>query len=187
MDAKQKAKVALPDLPAFSIPLSSLIPDEVDGLIVAEKSFSASHLVSAASRMQPTAIGVGQAAGALAVKSIERRLSPRSVAVGNVQDRLLASGALILPFSDLPVDHPAFASLQKAAVRERIYGTKLETASGNETHIAPDERISDEEIGGLFGPGRRPKIDRRLGRARGRGRLTRGEAAILWDEGRYDE
>ncbi|MFP4643994.1 MAG: FAD-dependent oxidoreductase [Spirochaetales bacterium] len=187
MDAKRKARATLPDLPAFSIPLSSLIPDEIDGLIVAEKSFSASHLVSAATRVQPTAIGVGQAAGALAAQSIERRLNPRSVAVGNVQDRLLASGALILPFSDLPGDHPAFAALQKAAVRERIYGRSIETPWVNETRIAPDDRISDEEIGRLFGPGRRPRIGGRLGRARGRNRLTRGEAAVLWDEGSYDE
>ncbi|MFW5995379.1 MAG: FAD-dependent oxidoreductase [Spirochaetia bacterium] len=187
MDARRKAQVTLPDLPAFSIPLSSLIPDEVDGLIVAEKSFSASHLVSAASRVQPTAIGVGQAAGALAVHALDRRLNPRAVAVANVQDRLLASGALILPFSDLPADHPAFSSLQKAAVRERMYGTKLDTAWVNETRIYPDERIGDDEIGRLFGPGRRPKIGRRLGLARGRTRLTRGDAAILWDEGSYDE
>ena len=187
MDAKRKARATLPELPAFSIPLSSLIPDEIDGLIVAEKSFSASHLVSAASRVQPTAIGVGQAAGALAVQSLERRLNPRSVAVGNVQDRLLTSGALILPFSDLPGDHPAFAALQKAAVRERIYGRNVETPWVNETRIAPDERISDEEIGRLFGPGRRPRIGGKLGRARGRTRLTRGEAAVLWVEGSYDE
>ena len=187
MDARRKALATLPDLPAFSIPLSSLIPDEIDGLIVAEKSYSASHLVSAAARVQPTAMGVGQAAGALAVQSLERRLNPRSVAVGNVQDRLLASGALILPFSDLPADHPAFAALQRAVVRERMYGVKLETAWVNETRIYPDERISDEEIGRLFGPGRRPRIGRRLGRSRVRPRLTRGEAAILWDEGSYDE
>ena len=187
MDAKRKARAALPDLPAFSIPVSSLIPDEIDGLIVAEKSFAASHLVSAASRVQPTAMGVGQAAGALAVQSLDRRLNPRSVAVANVQDRLLASGALILPFSDLPAGHPAFAALQRAVVRERMYGTRLETSWVNDTRILPDERISDEEIGRLFGPGRRPKIGRRLGRSRARARLTRGEAAILWDEGSYDE
>ncbi len=187
MDAKRKSRVTLPDLPAFSIPLASLIPDEIDGLIVAEKSFSASHLVSAAARVQPTALGLGKAAGALAVQSLDRRLNPRSVAVGNVQDRLLASGTLVLPFSDLPADHPAFAALQRAVVRERMYGTKVDTSWVNETRIFPDERISDEELGRLFGPGRRPRIGRRLGRSRGRNRLTRGEAAILWDEGSYDE
>ena len=65
----------LPDLsfypvPSFGLPLGTLIPEEVDGLIVAEKSISVTNLVNGATRLQPVVLQIGQAAGALAALAV---------------------------------------------------------------------------------------------------------------------
>ena len=46
--------------------MGTMIPKEVDDLIVAEKSISVSNLMNGATRLQPVVMQLGQAAGALA-------------------------------------------------------------------------------------------------------------------------
>jgi hypothetical protein len=73
----------------FQIPLSALIPASVDGLIAAEKNISQSRLGNAASRLQPSTMLVGQAAGALAALSVANNTTPRNIPAGMVQSTLL--------------------------------------------------------------------------------------------------
>lgn len=72
----------------FQIPLSALIPQSLDGLVAAEKNFSQSRLVNAASRLQPSTMVIGQAAGALAALAVRNGVVPRNVPVGQVQSAL---------------------------------------------------------------------------------------------------
>jgi hypothetical protein len=76
----------------FQIPMSALIPQSVDGLIAAEKNFSQSRLVSAASRLQPSTMLIGQGAGALAAFAVRDGVTPRNVPPGQVQSALLDAG-----------------------------------------------------------------------------------------------
>ena len=67
----------LPDLsfypvPSFRTAAGPLIPEEVEGLIVAEESISVTNLVNGATRLQPVVLQVGQAAGALAALSVTK-------------------------------------------------------------------------------------------------------------------
>ena len=67
----------LPDLsfypvPSFGLPLGTLIPEEVEGLIVAEKSISVTNLVNGATRLQPVVLQAGQAAGVLAALAVSK-------------------------------------------------------------------------------------------------------------------
>ena len=106
-------------------PLRSLIPEEMDGLLGAQKNVGYSSIVSAAIRLHDQCIAIGQAAGAAAAVSIRHEMQPRSIPAdrklleevrhalcGEVTD---AIPVLIWPFRDLSPDHPAFVSINRLA------------------------------------------------------------------------
>jgi hypothetical protein len=76
----------------FEIPLGTLIPEKVDGLLVAEKNLSQSRLANGATRLQPSTMTTGEAAGDLAAIAAREGVPPRKVPVAAVQVALLQSG-----------------------------------------------------------------------------------------------
>ena len=64
-------QIDFPSIPSYSVPFGSIIPEKINGLIVAEKSISVSNVANGTTRLQPVVLQIGQAAGAAAVLSIE--------------------------------------------------------------------------------------------------------------------
>ena len=69
----------LPDLhfypiPSYGLPLGALVPKDVKGLIVAEKSISVSNLINGTTRLQRVVMQIGQAAGALGARAVQHKL-----------------------------------------------------------------------------------------------------------------
>ena len=98
----------LPDLhfypiPSYNVPLGVVLPKNVDGLIVAEKSVSVSNLVNGTTRLQPVVMQLGQAAGALAALAVIEGKDVKQVGVRQVQEALLASDCYKMPYLDLPL------------------------------------------------------------------------------------
>jgi hypothetical protein len=88
----------------FQIPMESLIPEKVDGLLAAEKNISQSRMANSATRLQPITMLTGQAAGALAAIAASRNVQPRRVDPASVQRALLDfnTGLAKQELSDLP-------------------------------------------------------------------------------------
>ncbi len=78
----------------FEVPLGTLVPQTMDGLVAAEKNISASRLANGAIREQPIAMDTGQAAGALAALAVQKRTQPRLVPAADVQAALHAAGGV---------------------------------------------------------------------------------------------
>lgn len=98
----------------FQVPLRTLIPAEVDGLIAAEKNLSMSRLSAGALRLQPICMMTGQAAGALAALSALNNIRPRDVAPARVQWELVNSDVVLslCKYSDVPPEHKVYKSVQ---------------------------------------------------------------------------
>ena len=79
----------------FQIPMMALVPEKIDGLLVAEKNISASRLVNGAVRLHPATFHTGQAAGTLAAISVRQGKEPRNVNALFVQASLLENGCSI--------------------------------------------------------------------------------------------
>lgn len=84
----------------YTLPLRSLVPTKMDGLLVASRSFSATYEAAASARIEPTTMAMGEAAGITAAVCVERNVTPRGLLaqpelVRLVQERLLAAGAVI--------------------------------------------------------------------------------------------
>ncbi|MEG4301424.1 FAD-dependent oxidoreductase [Microcoleus sp. D3_18a_C4] len=88
----------------FTIPYSALIPASTDGLLVCEKNISVSHIANGATRLQPTVMNIGQAAGMAAALCAESGCQPRELPVRVLQEALLQdseASAAVIPLFNL--------------------------------------------------------------------------------------
>ena len=141
----------LPDLefypiPSFNVPMGTMIPKDVDDLIVAEKSISVSNLMNGATRLQPVVMQLGQAAGALAALACIEDKSVKEIGVRQVQEKLLEAGCYIMPYLDLPKSDPHFKALQRIGATGVLRGEGRNVGWSNETWFRADEPLRGEEI-----------------------------------------
>ena len=141
----------LPDLefypiPSFNVPMGTMIPKDVDDLIVAEKSISVSNLMNGATRLQPVVMQLGQAAGALAALACIEDKSVKEIGVRQVQEKLLEAGCYIMPYLDLPKSDPHFKALQRIGATGVLRGEGRNVGWSNETWFRTDEPLRGEEI-----------------------------------------
>ncbi|MBQ6690398.1 MAG: FAD-dependent oxidoreductase [Rikenellaceae bacterium] len=142
---------ALPNLyfhsiPSYGLPMGVLLPKEVDGLIVAEKSISVSNIVNGSTRLQPVVLQIGEAAGIVAALAVKQGIEPREVAVREVQREVLAGGGYLLPFLDLPATDPHFGAIQRVGVTGIIEGVGMTVGWENQSWFRANETISMDEL-----------------------------------------
>ncbi len=140
-------------IPSFNIPLGSLIPnDGFSGIIVAEKSISVSNVVNGTTRLQPSVMAIGQAAGTLAARCIIDKKNASQINVRNVQLDLLRSNAYIMPYYDVKPTSIFFNSIQKIGATGIIKGVGQPNAWANRTWFYPDSLVKFNEFEAGFKP-----------------------------------
>ncbi len=128
-------------IPSYNIPVGSLIPETTDGLIVCDKSISVSNVVNGTTRLQPVVLLTGQAAGTLAALCILKKKQARAINIRNIQDELVKSGALIMPYRDAGITHPYFSSIQRIGATGILKGTGIPFKWANQTWFYPDSAV----------------------------------------------
>lgn len=160
-------------VPSFNVPLGALIPKAVDGIIAAEKCISVSNIVNGTTRLQPSVLLIGQAAGTLAALSVQANTQARNIPVRKVQTALLQSKAYIMPYIDVPVTHPHFAAVQRIGATGILKGTGIPKNWANQTWFYPDSLVNNAALKkdmAAFANTKNIKEE---------GWLTQGEAATL--------
>ena len=81
----------------FTLPLSALLPKQVDGLFVASRALSATWMAAGAARVIPVTMAAGEAAGLCAAMCARDNISPHEFAVdeakvAQLQDELRKNG-----------------------------------------------------------------------------------------------
>lgn len=144
----QKAPVPVhetfPEIPAFNVPFGCLVPEKIDGLLVAEKSISVTHLVNGCTRLQPVVMQIGQAAGAGAALCIRQKIHPRSVNVRQLQQQLLEAGMWLMPFCDVTPTDPDFQQIQRIGLTGALRGELIPKDWANEMRFHPDAKLTLE-------------------------------------------
>ena len=79
----------------YEIPFRCLLPELVDGLLVAGKPISTTHRAHGSTRVPGTSLATGQAAGAAAAVAALEGIRVRDVDVEGLRDLLRAQGALV--------------------------------------------------------------------------------------------
>ena len=129
-------------VPSFNIPLGSLIPQRISGLIIAEKSISVSNVVNGTTRLQAIALLIGQAAGTIAALSVQQNLDAQEIPVRKVQLGLLNSNAYIMPYYDVSLSHNHFVAAQKIGATGILKGEGVPFSWANRTLFYPDSLVN---------------------------------------------
>jgi hypothetical protein len=136
----------LPKIPSYSVPYGTMIPEVINGLIVAEKSISTTHIVNGATRLQPVVMLIGQAAGVAAALSVQAGVEPRDLDIRSLQQTLLDAGSWLMPFADVtPADHD-FQAIQRVGLSGLMLGTGEPSAWANRTWFYPDREVDRVEL-----------------------------------------
>jgi hypothetical protein len=77
---------------AYEIPYRCLVPRVAEDLLVAGRCISTTHEALASTRLTPTVMTLGQAAGTAAALSVATRVSPRQIDTHALRERLIADG-----------------------------------------------------------------------------------------------
>jgi glycine/D-amino acid oxidase-like deaminating enzyme len=81
----------------YGLPYRCLLPQEIEGLLVAGRCFSSTHDAHASARSMATCMAMGQAAGTAAAMAVAHGVTPREVDAGELRERLQRDGALLEP------------------------------------------------------------------------------------------
>ncbi|KPQ00940.1 MAG: FAD dependent oxidoreductase [Bacteroidetes bacterium HLUCCA01] len=146
VDARTEDK---PRIPSYNVPYYTMIPESVNGLIVAEKSISVTHVVNGATRLQPVVMLLGQAAGAAAAMSAAQGVEPRDLDLRALQQTLLDAGTWLMPFADTTPDEPDFQSIQRVGLSGVMQGTGEPVAWANRTWFYPDDPVDRVELAAI--------------------------------------
>ena len=77
------------------IPFRALVPEKVDGLLVAGRSFSSDFTANNIANLIPHCIAMGQAAGTVAVMAVQQNIAPRKVDSHALQQKLVKQGVVL--------------------------------------------------------------------------------------------
>ncbi|MBN2364938.1 MAG: FAD-dependent oxidoreductase [Calditrichaeota bacterium] len=144
--APKQIEEKFPRIPAFTVPYGCLVPERIDGLLVAEKSISVTHLVNGTTRLQPTVMLIGQAAGAAAAVCVEGGVEPREIPLRVLQQNLLNAGCWLMPFRDVSPGDWFFQAVQKVAVCGLLKGRGIPKGWANEMRFYPLKNLSGKEF-----------------------------------------
>ncbi|TVQ11198.1 MAG: FAD-dependent oxidoreductase [Balneolaceae bacterium] len=173
----------LPKIPSYNVPWGTMVPNGVDGLIVAEKSISVTHVANGATRLQPVVILLGQAAGAAAALAVSGKTEPRDLDVRAIQSALLESGTWLVPYVDITPDDPAFMAVQRVGLSGVMKGEGVPEAWANRTFFYPDEGMSRSDMQALIrmAKGELETHENIVFKSAGR-KITRAQAArLIWE------
>ncbi len=145
----------LPDLhfysvPSYGLPLGTMIPKEIDGFIVGEKSLSVTNLVNGTTRLQPVVLQVGQICGILASQAISKELQVRDVSVREVQSIMLENGGFLLPYLDVEKKDENFLAYQRIGATGILKSHGKSVDWSNETWLRVNDLLAIDELEGLI-------------------------------------
>ncbi len=122
----------------FQIPLAAMVQTRLRNFLPACKNIGTTHVTNGAYRLHPIEWAIGEAAGEVAAFSVLKRTTPASIQANriklrNIQHKLIADGAPIFWFDDVPTTHQCFAAVQFVAALGLMPG------KSDELHFRPDE------------------------------------------------
>ncbi len=132
-------------VPSYSVPIGSLVPENIDNFIVIEKSISVSNLVNGTSRLQPVVMQIGQASGVLASLAILKKKNINQIKIREVQSEILKNSGYILPYVDVDSEDLNFISYQKIGACGILRSEGLNIGWENKTLFYPNSKLDKND------------------------------------------
>lgn len=94
-DGQETHSVHLRDEGMYYIPVDVLLTNEVKNLILSGRGVGADHYASAAIRVTPIAMAIGQSAGTLAAIAVKKQTNPVELEYGELKSALIKAGVYL--------------------------------------------------------------------------------------------
>lgn len=137
-------------IPSWCLPMGTLIPKDVDDMLVVEKSISVSNIANGSTRLQPITTQIGQVAGVIAALAVKEDKSVKDVDVRQVQKELLSRGGYIMPFLDVKKDDSRFVPYQHIGASGVLRGEGKSINWSNETWLNADSVLTGDALEGFY-------------------------------------
>ena len=79
----------------YGVPYRCLVPTRMDGLLVAGKAISTTHVAHGSTRVPGTSMAIGQAAGVAAALAARNNIRPRDIDAVELRRELANQGAIL--------------------------------------------------------------------------------------------
>lgn len=130
-------------IPSYGLPMGVLMPKDVKGLLVAEKSISVTNIVNGSTRLQPVVLQIGAASGTIAALAVKQGLAIEDVDVRSVQKAILETKGYLLPYLDMPQHDSRFGAMQRIGATGIIKGESVNKDWANQTWFRADSLIAN--------------------------------------------
>lgn len=137
-------------VPSYGLPMGTLIPRDVDNMLVTEKSISVSNIVNGTTRLQPVVTQLGQAAGAIAALAALNDVPIKDVDVREVQNVILDAGGYLLPYLDVNKHDARFKPYQRIGAAGVLRGEGMSIDWSNETWLHADKPMLESDLIDLY-------------------------------------
>ena len=77
------------------IPIGCFLPKKINGLLLAGRNISGTHIAHSNYRVMPICVNMGQGVGVLAALSVQQNKDPRQIDVKDVQKILIEQGVQV--------------------------------------------------------------------------------------------
>jgi hypothetical protein len=139
-------EIEFPAVPAFNIPMGCVIPAQIHGLLVCDKSISVSNIVNGSTRLQPVVLLTGQAVGVIAALCVQQNIAPAKLPIRKLQQALLNEQVFLLPFSDVSPAETYWQAIQKTAATGILQGHGKAQGWANKMLFFPDSLITMQTL-----------------------------------------
>lgn len=79
----------------YTIPYGCFVPVSIDGLLIAGRCISGSHIAHSSFRVMPICVNMGQAVGTAAALCVKHHIQPRNLNIKELQSSLIKQGVTI--------------------------------------------------------------------------------------------
>ncbi|MGZ3928798.1 MAG: FAD-dependent oxidoreductase, partial [Mucilaginibacter sp.] len=132
--------------PPYTIPLGSIVPKDIDNLLVTEKALSVTSDVNASTMDPAVQMTLGQGVGATAAYCAFFKTTTKHLTVRIIQGEILDYKGYLLPFTDILQKDPHWRAIQQVAATGLLRGIQKANGKTLEVHFGPDDVVSTEEI-----------------------------------------
>ena len=139
-------KLSVHPIPSYGLPMGVVIPEDVDNMLVTEKSVSVSNIANGSTRLQPVVTQIGQAAGAIAALAVSNGVKPSEVNVRDVQRAILDGGGYLLPFLDVDKHDKRFKPYQRIGASGILRGEGKNVGWSNQTWLRADDSLMPGDV-----------------------------------------
>ncbi|MBS1520746.1 MAG: FAD-dependent oxidoreductase [Bacteroidetes bacterium] len=134
------------EFPSYTIPLGSIVVNDLDNVLVTEKALSVTNEVNNSTMYPSVQMTLGQGVGATAAFCAFFKTTTKHLRVRLIQGEILDYKGYLMPITDISQKDPHWRAIQQVCATGLLKGVQKTNGDKIEIHFEPGDAVSTEEI-----------------------------------------